>query len=412
MDHQRQVEELKGEKFNVFSILKMSAKEDKLHSRFIRELLDPQGSHLKGRLFLNHFLQLLNKGHGEEGQHEADAYDVVLREFHIGPVNLQTKTGGRIDIFLRDTRSGRTICIENKIYAGDQQAQVERYCNYNCTEGANRVYYLTLDGREPEEKSCGELRSGEDFYLLSYEKDIIKWLELCLREVYDEPILRESLKQYLILVRKLTHTVSDQFKEEVSNLIIHNLEEVKFLRDQYEHSLQRIRSTFKADFVRLLKQALEEEERCGQLIAGAAFTLYNEEDVKGRWASLWVIADGDPPLKFGLESFSGDPTSHFGGNMFIGVIPRPKRKSELFARYQQEDCPRGWLKFEKMEYDERPVNLGDPHFLKLIHHSQDEKYRHFLAYLVTQSLGYMQKVLEEMKEHRFLLIPDKSKEQI
>lgn len=45
----------KGELFNTFSILKMETAENKTHSNFIAELLNPKGSHLKGSIFLERF---------------------------------------------------------------------------------------------------------------------------------------------------------------------------------------------------------------------------------------------------------------------------------------------------------------------------------------------------------------------
>ena len=38
--HQRELEEIRGEKFNVFSILSMETKEDATHSAFIGELFE------------------------------------------------------------------------------------------------------------------------------------------------------------------------------------------------------------------------------------------------------------------------------------------------------------------------------------------------------------------------------------
>ena len=56
VEHQNILERIKGEKFNVFSILKMESKENDTHSNFIGELLNPQGSHFKGSIFLKLFL--------------------------------------------------------------------------------------------------------------------------------------------------------------------------------------------------------------------------------------------------------------------------------------------------------------------------------------------------------------------
>jgi hypothetical protein len=59
--HQEQIEKLKGEKFNVFSILGMERAENKTHSAFLCELLNPVGTHLKGNVFLELFVEMVRK---------------------------------------------------------------------------------------------------------------------------------------------------------------------------------------------------------------------------------------------------------------------------------------------------------------------------------------------------------------
>tara|TARA_B100000378_G_C17903478_1_gene363522 strand:- start:115 stop:366 length:252 start_codon:yes stop_codon:yes gene_type:complete len=58
--HHNEVSRLKGENFNVFSILNMEHKENGTHSAFLGELLNPNGSHSKGNLFLQLFLQTID----------------------------------------------------------------------------------------------------------------------------------------------------------------------------------------------------------------------------------------------------------------------------------------------------------------------------------------------------------------
>ena len=57
--HQEEIKALRGENFNIFSILKMESKENATHSAFLGELLNPDGSHLLKNIFLKHFLRFL-----------------------------------------------------------------------------------------------------------------------------------------------------------------------------------------------------------------------------------------------------------------------------------------------------------------------------------------------------------------
>jgi len=95
--HQRELEEIRGEKFNVFSILSMETKEDATHSAFIAELLDPKGSHMMGAIFLKQFLKTIRH---EDNIIASSA--TVIREYYIGKVDFEKRTGGRIDILIKD----------------------------------------------------------------------------------------------------------------------------------------------------------------------------------------------------------------------------------------------------------------------------------------------------------------------
>ena len=188
--YQEEIKQLRGENFNIFSILGMESRENETHSAFIGELLNPKGSHYFGNCFLQLFLETV----GYAGELDINTANLTI-EKHIGIRDDVTKQGGRIDLFISD-KNGISISIENKIYAVDQYAQVERYVNHNQTK--NTVYYLTLNGTEPSSASAGELIPGEHYYSISYESNIIDWLKLCLKEAAEQPILRESIKQYII----------------------------------------------------------------------------------------------------------------------------------------------------------------------------------------------------------------------
>jgi len=208
--HHNEVSRLKGENFNVFSILNMEHKENGTHSAFLGELLDPKGSHTKGNLFLRLFLETV----GNNTIH-LDKASVVLEKY-IGKRDDANLTGGRVDIYITDQTN--SICIENKIYAADQNVQLQRYCNHN--KKNNTVYYLTLGGSDASPESKGKLVMDKDHHCLSYKTDIVDWLEACLKESAEEPILRESIKQYIILLKKLTNQLTDKAMEKEMHKLV------------------------------------------------------------------------------------------------------------------------------------------------------------------------------------------------
>lgn len=211
-DHQAEIKRLKGENFNLFSILGMETAENKTHSAFLGELLNPKGSHFHGGLFLQSFLDSI----GYKGPLSVDTASLVLEKY-IGVRNDQEKTGGRIDIYIWD-KAGNTISIENKIYAVDQNAQIQRYANHN--RDRNTVYYLTLEGGEASKESKGELTDGNGYHCKSYRHHIIEWLGKCMQYAVDQPILRESIKQYIILIKGLTfQSTENKMENEIRDLI-------------------------------------------------------------------------------------------------------------------------------------------------------------------------------------------------
>ena len=59
VDRSDEISKLKGEKFNIFSILNLTTSENNLHSKFLNELLNINGSHGQKEIFLELFIKIL-----------------------------------------------------------------------------------------------------------------------------------------------------------------------------------------------------------------------------------------------------------------------------------------------------------------------------------------------------------------
>jgi hypothetical protein len=143
--------------------------------------------------FLKEFLKQINIVGFESNRTK------VYVEKSIGTV---TETeGGRIDIILEDI-NGYAIIIENKIYAGDQKTQLIRYDKYGSNEYPEKyqILYLTLFGHEATKESA----EGVIYTKISYEIHILNWLEKCLNISVRQQFLRETIFQYITLVKQLT----------------------------------------------------------------------------------------------------------------------------------------------------------------------------------------------------------------
>jgi hypothetical protein len=216
------IAKITGENFNVFEVLGMTTNEVRTHSAFIAELLDPSGSHGRGNVFLKEFVERLreinNKQRNTQILFDIDKVKKVSVEYWLGP---KTETeGGYIDILLTDNKN-QHIIIENKIYAVDQDKQLFRYHNF--AKSAPLVY-LTLNGNPPSESSTLKDENVNNCLIrISYKEDIIEWLEGCKKYSVDYPILRETISQYMNLIKKLTNqTMANEEKEEVISVIMNN----------------------------------------------------------------------------------------------------------------------------------------------------------------------------------------------
>jgi len=308
----REIEKIKGEKFNLFNILDRRNDEVKTHSAFISELLNPKGSHLLDEKFLSLFIEMLNRKKASNCDWEnADVPDsnklknvIVECEKDIGKVNINN--GGRLDILISNDIF--QICIENKIYASDQSLQLERYRIYiDRIPKQNKILiYLTLNGENSKES---KLQSGKDYYSLSYKKDILDWLEMCYKESTDIPIIRESIKQYIILIRSLTNQVSTiEMKNEIHQIILSNIINSEKIAQEFYNAIDKVSDELKVQIKDLLlkKNIISESE---------LISLKNNNE---RFSTIWLRVSKEDRIFFGIESFSGK--GHREGSLFIGQV--------------------------------------------------------------------------------------------
>lgn len=191
-------------KFNVFSLLRNESDEVKLHSRFIAELLNPRGSHEQGTIFLDLFLKVFEIENIDSSSSRVDV------EHFTGLISKDKTRGGNIDILVDDGEN--CIKIENKIYAEEQENQLLRYHNYK----KGHLVFLTLFGNKSDMHKDLEMLEIE-YSRKSYKEDIVNWLEQCVISMQHTANIRESLTQYLNLVKQLTHQNTNR---KMSNKIV------------------------------------------------------------------------------------------------------------------------------------------------------------------------------------------------
>lgn len=217
-----EIAEYTGERYNVFDILGVQS-DELSHSAIIANLLNTQGKHGQKDVFLKLFIEQFSD-YFSDGNRKTILKNFntpsssARKEVYHGKVNHQNEEGGRIDIVIYDGKNN--IIIENKIYAADQYLQLKRYNDF---DKHAPILYLTLDRKIPSKESSKDLTEKIEFVCLSYKDDIVNWLEKCIKEMANKPIIRETLNQYVHLIKSLTNQSNNsKMNEEILKLLVAN----------------------------------------------------------------------------------------------------------------------------------------------------------------------------------------------
>jgi len=183
--------------YNIFNVLKIHKDEDRTHSPFLANLLNPNGEHGQGEIFVKAFLEYLSKkkkvGIPKEGSW--DNWHIKTEDY----IQNDNESRGFMDIVLRNYRHGILIVIENKIYALEDPYQLEKYCRHMQDETGFQyriLLYLTRDGREPNNPP---INRDVQFNLLSYNEDIKTILEQSKDQIKARKI-KDIVEQYLEII--------------------------------------------------------------------------------------------------------------------------------------------------------------------------------------------------------------------
>lgn len=246
--------------YNIFTLFHKFSDEVNLHSNFIASLLDPNGDHYKGGLFLKLFLETC--GIDDFGIDTSMA--TVFKEFK------------HIDIYISDGK--KHIILENKVYAKDQAAQIARYIDTIKIEGAKDedicVLYLHPDGDLPKEYSLGDYKTNQDktklvkedstinFKVIRYGKEILEWIDKCKNEVSNITDLNIFLSQYKDVIEMIYNRYKRIDKMENANLVEifkENYAAVSEIVNNYQETRKKIIDEFFKNVKDILENDLKDK---------------------------------------------------------------------------------------------------------------------------------------------------------
>ena len=200
--------------FNPLLCVQKIDDEENMHSGFLYALLNPCGEHYQDDLFLKLFVKSIGLQEWFGDTNNAEVY----------------KEYKNIDIYI--TNGAKHIIVENKIWARDQGTQIARYieaiAEVDSSDGVESneressveyeniaVVYLAPYIKNPTQQSLGKWQiQGESlvdsennqvrFKAISYENEIIDWLESALNEAGGISNLRMAIECYTDVVKRLT----------------------------------------------------------------------------------------------------------------------------------------------------------------------------------------------------------------
>ena len=243
--------------YNIFTLFHNFSDEVNLHSNFIASLLDPNGDHYKGDLFLKLFLETC----GIDDFSIDTGRATVFKEFK------------HIDIYISDGK--KHIILENKVYAKDQPTQIARYIEAIKKEGAEDediyVLYLHPDGELPKENSLGGYKlnqnntklekdgSSINFKVISYGKEILEWIDKCKNEVSNITDLNVFLSQYKDVIEMIYNRykrIDEMEKAKLVEIFKENYTAASDIANNYQETRKKIID----EFFENVKENLEKDE--------------------------------------------------------------------------------------------------------------------------------------------------------
>lgn len=206
-------DEMSLNSFNLFTVSSYNSYLENFHSDVIAILVNPEERHGHRSQYLDLFLDfLINKS-------------VLINKDDYAQCDI-TREQGRIDIWIKDNTSKKSIIVENKINnAVDQENQLENYFNHAKRAGfeVDSIVYLTLNESKKAPLSDNfELNQKVlNIPAFSNSKDDLcnGWLYKCYEHSKSDDA-RSFIFQYLKLIKHLSQAGMDkQIKDEFYTII-------------------------------------------------------------------------------------------------------------------------------------------------------------------------------------------------
>lgn len=261
--------------YNIFHTLGVSVKEV-IMCRFLADLLNPEGQHHCGILFLKTFLTnvLPDVIHKDLLNDTLLNHTVVETEFTIHDSEaIMECDKRRIDIVIYNSRF--FIPIEVKIGADEQKAQCYDYYEFALKKHSNAtLVYLTEFGKFPTKysrkaSSSRKIVRKKKIKCISWAEDIYNWLKDLLPQIA-EPA-KTTVMQYIDAVHSIADKEAHEMNEDCAELLIKST-------DFFNAGLQ-VEKSMRTAKVKLIRMVFDDfKEQIGNLLSQHKYSLRLEKN--------------------------------------------------------------------------------------------------------------------------------------
>ena len=295
-------------RFNLLSIIEKDRDEAHIHSKIIYNLLSQNWGKKDKETFLTLFLK-------EIGIEDENIYDKNWEVTREKAFDLDT-IKGRLDFEIKSKDC--IYIIEMKIDAGDQPEQLIRYQKFAKEQHKKyKIFYLTLDGHNASKKSIGEEENLEEnekveYINISFQGEILNWLENCLKLVEGKENKTACISQYIASINKILGEKDTKIKDN----ILKSTEDIKTAITIYEKlndKLQKVLKNFFEELNKKLKNKLKDI---------TSKPIYNESYIKDYYNyTLDKIPQDYPGLYIVLDENKSNNSNYYKFVLKLELAP-------------------------------------------------------------------------------------------
>lgn len=351
------------EDLNLFTILGMENKEVTAHSAFLYSVFKPFRDN--GKINFDN-LEILISYLLEKTDKNVTGNDIISAAIYR---EYQTKYG-RLDFLIEYTTKDNcknAIVIELKIWAGEQENQIDRYFEYLANEQYSNsyVFFLTPTGYEASTDTSKRSIS------ISLQDDITKVLELIKLDTKDEYAnYKAIIEQYIQVIGKLTG-------ENYMNNILKSKEDIvavgRLFNERY-NVLTGLLTTFMNDIFNKIKYKIGNSDIIKETYGpgSEAFVKYDLDSYYNTGSKSFPrIAFQMDKNKLKTEKFSKIPENvdmffmvEIDYKLYCGITFRIKNKDGIWDWFNLKDYVEGgtnscWIKedWKHVKFDSQEIDF-------------------------------------------------------